>query len=75
MRALKLVLFSICSVVWLSGCIGVEKMCGYSMNYNCPYYGNSICGPRIKYQCDSICDKCNATEKGCQACWACINHD
>lgn len=61
--------------VSLAGCAGKEKMCGYTKDYSCPNYGNRICGPKIKYKCDYICDNCYGKEEACQACWACIKSD
>lgn len=75
MRARPVILLGIFAALLLAGCGGIEKMCGYTMNYSCPYNGNSICGPRITHKCDKICDVCNATEKECKVCWACIKSD
>lgn len=75
MQKRSIILLSVMAALLLAGCGGIEKMCGYTMNYNCPNYGNPICGPSIKYKCDRYCDVCNASEKECKACWACIKND
>lgn len=59
----------------LTGCLSVERSCGYTKYYNCPYYNLGKCGPRITYRCDQLCDRCSANEPMCTACWTCINAD
>lgn len=75
MKRMYIMLVGLGCLILMSGCVKVERMCGYSKFYCDPYYNNGACGPRITYRCDFVCDACASNEPACQACWACINTD